>query len=195
MTTMIAKQKADSYLSLWEIPPGYLNITGMLNNYSPDSGISSWGVVWLQGCMRNCINCSNSRSQSFAIDRLISVDSLAKIIINPHNRGVTFSGGEPFWQAPALVELAKQAKTVGLNVMAFSCFSLERLQSPYAPAKSRELLEQLDVLVENSYMESIPIDSQEFILSQKRRAHIFDPGLKASMSNYLRMVYSIEDFV
>ena len=193
MTTMTAKQKTDSYLSLLEIPPGYLNITGLVN-CSPDSGLGSRAVVWLQGCLRQCPDCFNPQYQSFDSNRLISIDNLAKIIIsNPHNEGVTFSGGEPFWQAPALTELAKQVKAAGLNVMAFSCFSLDRLQSPYAPARSKELLAQLDVLVDSFCVESIKVD-RESTISQNQRAHIFNPALQESMTYYLRMVYSIEDF-
>ena len=194
MTTMTAKKRTDSYSSLLEIPPGYLNIMG-LANCSPDSGLGSQAVVWLQGCMQKCPDCFNPESQSFESNRLISIDDLAKIIIsNPHNKGVTFSGGEPFWQAPALVELAKQVKAAGLNVMALSCFSLEKLQSPYAPARSKELLAQLDVFVDSSCVKSIKVDEEESVISQNQRAYIFNPALRESMTYYLKMVYSIEDF-
>ncbi len=192
---MKTKQKVDPYLSLLEIPPGYLNITGLING-SSNSGLGSRAVVWLQGCMRECSNCFNPHSQSFDSNRLISIDNLAKIITsNPQNEGVIFSGGEPFWQAPSLTELAKQLKAAGLNAMAFTCFSLERLQSPYAPAKSKELLAQLDVLVDNSGVESIKTDDKEPVISQGRRVHILNPALRESMTYYLKMVYSIEDFV
>lgn len=190
---MKTKQKVDPYLSLLEIPPGYLNITGLING-SSNSGLGLRAVVWLQGCMRGCSDCFNPYSQSFASNRLISIDNLAKIITsNPQNQRVTFSGGEPFWQAPALTELAKQVKAAGLNVMAFSCFSLERLQSPYAPARSQELLAQLDVLVDRSSIKSVKADKKESGNSPDRRVHIFNPALKESMAYYLEIVYSISD--
>ena len=92
---------------------------------------------------------------------------------------VTFSGGEPFWQAPALTELAKKVKAVGLNVMSFTGFTLEELRSPYAPAKSQELLAQLDILIDGPFVESLAINSSESpVSSRNQRVHIFNPALQ-----------------
>jgi organic radical activating enzyme len=56
-----------------------------------------------------CPGCFNPASWSFEIDQLISIDALVqKILSNSCNEGVAFSGGEPFWQASALVEVSRQ---------------------------------------------------------------------------------------
>jgi len=92
------------------IPAGYLNIMGYVDE-SEVNGPGVRAVVWVQGCDRRCSNCFNSQSWSFEINQLIAVDDLAnQILSNPRNQGVTFSGGEPFWQAIALTQLAKQLK-------------------------------------------------------------------------------------
>ena len=84
-----------------EIPPGYLNIMGYVDE-SEVNGPGCRAVVWVQGCKRECAACFNPASWSFEINQLIAVDELAeKILSNPRNEGVTFSGGEPFLQAPA----------------------------------------------------------------------------------------------
>ena len=65
--------------------------------------------------------------------------------------GVTFSGGEPFEQAEALLPLAKELKAQGYHLMAFSGFTLEQLvQKP----ECRALLEQLDLLVDGPFIEA-----------------------------------------
>ncbi len=98
------------------------------------NGPGNRAVVWVQGCDRECSGCFNIESWSFAANQLIAIDELAeKIISNPNNTGVTFSGGEPFWQAPELTELAKKLKVKGLNVMSFSGFTLSELRSAKAP--------------------------------------------------------------
>lgn len=75
------------------------------------NGPGSRAVVWLQGCQRECDGCFNPESWSFEINQLISIEQLTtKILNNPKNTGVTFSGGEPFWQATALTEVAKKLK-------------------------------------------------------------------------------------
>ncbi|GAB4350414.1 MAG: 4Fe-4S single cluster domain-containing protein [Leptolyngbyaceae cyanobacterium] len=171
--------KTNPYLSLLEIPAGYLNIMGYVDE-SEVNGPGSRAVVWVQGCLRECPGCFNPDSWSFEINELISVDALAeRILSNPNNEGVTFSGGEPFWQAPALAALARQVKAAGLSVMSFTGFTLEQLQDDYAPAGAQELLEQLDILIDGPYIESLAIHSPDCpVSSRNQRVHIFNPAFK-----------------
>jgi anaerobic ribonucleoside-triphosphate reductase activating protein len=171
--------KKNPYLELMEIPPGYLNLMGYVNE-SEVNGPGCRAVVWVQGCLRECPGCFNPDSWSFEINQLMSVDTLVeKITSNPRNEGVTFSGGEPFWQAPALADLARKVKARGLNVMSFTGFTLERLQSEYAPAGSQDLLSQLDILVDGPYIQSLALNSPDSpVSSTNQRVHIFNPALK-----------------
>ena len=175
----MSKTKIDPYLKLLEIPPGHLNIMGYVDA-SEVNGPGSRAVVWLQGCQRECEGCFNPESWSFEINQLISVEDLvAKILNNPQNTGVTFSGGEPFWQAPALTEVAKKVKAAGLNVMSFTGFTLEKLQSEYAPASSQELLAQLDILIDGAYVKSLAVnDPDSLVSSSNQRVHVFNPELE-----------------
>ncbi len=159
-----------------EIPPGYLNIMGYIDE-SEVNGPGSRAVVWVQGCKRECPGCFNPASWSFEKNQLIAVDELAeKILSNPRNEGVTFSGGEPFWQASALTQLAQRLKAADLNVMSFSGFTLQELQSDDAPVGARDLLEQLDILVDGPYVESLAINSPDSLVSSRnQRVHVFNP--------------------
>ena len=73
---------------------------------------------------------------------------------NPHLRGVTFSGGEPFEQVPALIELAKMCKEAGLSLMSYSGYTLEELEGRNDP-DTDEFLGMLDVLVDGRYDEKL----------------------------------------
>lgn len=175
----MTQQKTHPYLSLVEVPPGYLNIMGYVDA-SEVNGPGSRAVVWVQGCMRECQGCFNVASWPFEINELISIDRLAeKILADPRNQGVTFSGGEPFWQAPALSILATKLKTAGLNIMSFTGFTLEQLQSDYAPAGAQDLLSQLDILIDGAYIESLAINSPNSpVSSSNQRVHVFNPTLE-----------------
>ena len=166
-----------------EIPPGYLNIMGYVDE-SEVNGPGCRAVVWVQGCKRECPGCFNVESWSFEINQLIAVDELAdKILSQPRNKGVTFSGGEPFWQAPALTQLAKKLKAAGLNVMSFSGFTLKELQSENAPSGAQALLEQLDILVDGAYVESLAINSPDSLVSSRnQRVHVFNPALQDQLN-------------
>jgi anaerobic ribonucleoside-triphosphate reductase activating protein len=170
------EKQTNPSLALMEIPPGYLNIMGYVDE-SEVNGPGCRAVVWVQGCLRECPSCFNPESWSFEINQLISVDNLAeKILSNPRNTGVTFSGGEPFWQAPALANLARKLKVAGLNVMSFTGFTLEKLQSEYGPAGAKDLLEQLDILIDGPYVESQKVNSPNSpVSSSNQQVRVFNP--------------------
>ena len=144
------------------------------------NGPGSRAVVWLQGCSRECDGCFNPQSWSFEINQLISVNELTeKILANPNNTGVTFSGGEPFWQASALTQVAIKVKEAGLNVMSFTGFTLEQLQSENAPISSQELLGQLDILIDGAFVKSLAVNAPKSLVSSaNQKVHIFNPDFK-----------------
>jgi anaerobic ribonucleoside-triphosphate reductase activating protein len=176
-------QTKNPYFKLMEIPPGYLNIMGYVDE-SEVNGPGSRAVVWVQGCLRECPGCFNPASWSFEINQLITVDALVhQILRNPSNQGVTFSGGEPFWQAPALAEVARRVKAAGLSVMSFTGFTWEQLQLPLAPAGAQDLLEQLDILVDGAYVEALATHSPDSLVSSSnQRVHVFNPAFQDQLS-------------
>ncbi len=165
--------------TLPDIPDGYVNIMGYVDE-SEVNGPGTRAVVWVQGCLRACSGCFNPESWPFEVNQLIPIDELAdKILSNPRNQGVTFSGGEPFWQAPALAELGKKIKAAGLNLMSFTGFTLAELQSPSAPGGADALLDQLDILIDGPYVESLAIHSPDSpVSSRNQRIHIFNEAFK-----------------
>jgi anaerobic ribonucleoside-triphosphate reductase activating protein len=154
-----------------------LNIMGYLNR-SEVNGPGCRAVVWVQGCWRECPDCFNPSSWSFAVNQLVSVEELAeRILSEPFNQGVTFSGGEPFLQAPALAALAKQIKTAGLNVMSFTGYTLSELRSPNALKGAEDLLDQLDILIDGPYVSALAIHAPNSpVSSRNQRLHVFNPA-------------------
>ncbi len=174
----MTQSEANFNLQPVQIPAGYINIMGYVDE-SEVNGPGSRAVVWVQGCARECPGCFNPTSWSFSINQLIAIDDLVKkILSNSQNEGVTFSGGEPFWQASSLAEVARQVKAVGLNVMSFTGFTLAKLRSPSAPPGSEDLLAQLDLLIDGPYIESLAINQpNSLVSSSNQRVHIFNPNL------------------
>lgn len=166
-------------LDLLQIPVGHLNLMGYVDE-SEVNGPGCRAVVWVQGCLRQCPSCFSPDSWSFEINQLVTVKALAhQILSNSRNTGVTFSGGEPFWQAPALVQLARLVKAAGLNVMAFTGFTLEQLHDPYGPAGAADLLQELDLLIDGPYIKALAVQSPNFpVFSSNQRLHIFNPQLQ-----------------
>jgi len=179
----MTKQTEKLSPELTQIPAGYLNIMGYVDE-SEVNGPGSRAVVWVQGCKRECGGCFNPASWSFEINQLISVEELAnKILSNSNNQGVTFSGGEPFLQATALAELAKRLKAAGLSVMSFTGFTLGELQANDAPVGAKELLSELDLLIDGPFLESQAINSPDSLVSSRnQQVRVFNPEFEDKLN-------------
>jgi len=71
-------------------------------------------VLWVRGCTRRCAGCCNPEFQEFGNSDLRSPAEVAGLLLaTPDIEGVTFSGGEPFAQAEALVRVAELAQSAG----------------------------------------------------------------------------------
>ena len=82
-------------------------------------------VVFFQGCTLACRGCFNPETHAFAGTE-VTVDAVAERVLNAHKEhgleGVTFSGGEPMQQAPALLELMQILRQQVPN-LSFGMFS------------------------------------------------------------------------
>lgn len=109
-------------------------------------------VLFLQGCRLHCPGCQNPQTWEFDGGTLVPADEvLTRIKANPLVHGVTFSGGEPFEQAEALLPLALELRKQGYHLMAFTGYTLEMLlQKP----ECRAFLETMDLLVDGPYVEA-----------------------------------------
>ncbi|WMJ23233.1 anaerobic ribonucleoside-triphosphate reductase activating protein [Paludicola sp. MB14-C6] len=109
-------------------------------------------VIFTQGCPHNCEGCHNPDTHDFAKGYFESTQVLfEQIKSNPLLKGITLSGGEPFCQAEALLDLVKKVKAIGKDVWAYSGYTYEQLQQQPQPF-AKELLNEVDVLVDGKFV-------------------------------------------
>lgn len=106
-------------------------------------------VIWTQGCSHHCKGCHNPETWDFNGGYLTDTEEVKKKIDELSLQdGITFSGGDPFFQIQACTEIAKYAKKRGLNVWAYTGFVFEDLlDNP----KAIEFLKYIDVLVDGPF--------------------------------------------
>ncbi|MBQ0061702.1 MAG: anaerobic ribonucleoside-triphosphate reductase activating protein [Bacteroidales bacterium] len=105
--------------------------------------------IYFAGCTHHCNGCHNPQSWDAAAGKPMSIDEIIKVI-DYNDFNVTFSGGDPFFQADAVAELAKAIKErLGKNIWCYTGFTWEQLMHTpsYLP-----LLEQIDVLVDSPFV-------------------------------------------
>jgi anaerobic ribonucleoside-triphosphate reductase activating protein len=111
-------------------------------------------VIFVQGCTRHCIGCHNPDTWDFdGGQEMDTGEILSQIGGGRLIRGVTFSGGEPFELAAVCALLAEQIKTLGLDIVTYTGYTFEELQTKStADEDVKRLLEATDILVDGPFI-------------------------------------------
>lgn len=109
-------------------------------------------TLFVQGCPHQCPGCHNPQTWDVSGGNECDTDILfSQIRRNPLLEGVTFSGGEPFVWAEGLAQLGAKLKQSGLNIMTYTGYTWEELNSEQAPKGAAELLAVTDILVDGRF--------------------------------------------
>ena len=108
--------------------------------------------IYCAGCNHQCPGCHNPQSWSFDGGREMTTEEIMKIIVADPYANVTFSGGDPMYQATGFLVLAREIhKCTNKDIWCYTGFTFESLINP----EQRELLEQIDVLVDGPFIEKL----------------------------------------
>ena len=126
-------------------------------------------ALFCQGCPHGCPGCHNPETHPFSGGVPWSPSAvLEQIHRHPLCRGVTFSGGEPFCQAGALLPLAKTLRAEGYELAAYTGYTYEQL-TRHGTAEQKELLSLLHTLVDGPFLQEQKNLTLRFRGSQNQR--------------------------
>ena len=106
--------------------------------------------IYCAGCPNHCPECHNPQSWDINHGTMTSTEEIMKEIMSDPFANVTFSGGDPMFQAAGFAELAREIrKQSNKTIWCFTGFTFEKLlKNP----QQKELLQLIDVLVDGPYM-------------------------------------------
>lgn len=108
--------------------------------------------IYCAGCRHQCKGCHNPQSWDFNGGREMTTQELMKIILADPYANVTFTGGDPMYQCDGFAELARAIHTqTNKDIWCFTGFTYEMLIT----RAQRELLYEIDVLVDGPYIERL----------------------------------------
>lgn len=110
-------------------------------------------VFFSQGCIHNCKGCFNPDTHPFDGGEIRDMDELIQDVKeNPMIKGITFSGGDPFEQADKFSYMAKEFKTLGLNIWSYTGYKFEYILAHLDRREGwRDLINNLDGLVDGRF--------------------------------------------
>jgi len=130
-----------------------MRIAGTVNDSIVD-GPGLRFTIFAQGCPHHCPGCHNPSTHDQNGGHEEDTQALIeKMLKNPLLSGVTLSGGEPFLQSAACLEIAKAAHAANLNVWAYTGYTWEHLMRENDPDRMA-LLREVDVLVDGPFIAS-----------------------------------------
>ena len=104
-------------------------------------------VVFVQGCAHHCPGCHNPETWDFNGGNEVEPELIANDFKRrKHLDGITLSGGDPFYQQEACLELLRLLP--GVNVWIYTGFEYEEI-------KGTALAKAADVLVTGPYIEEL----------------------------------------
>ena len=117
-------------------------------------GIGIRAVVWTQGCSHNCPGCHNPGTHDFNGGEEVELEDVKDALSDLRFQdGVTFSGGDPFFQPAACAELAKHIHDLGMNVWCYTGFLYEDLITASTKKKAiMDFLQEIDILVDGPFI-------------------------------------------
>lgn len=133
---------------------GSIKIAGIIKESIVDGpGIRM--VIFTQGCKHNCKNCHNPETHDINGGYDIEIDEIISMIDkNPLLDGITLSGGDPLLQIEESLELAKKVKDKKLNIILYTGYKFEDILLDLKENSIlRELLNQIDILIDGKYIE------------------------------------------
>ena len=106
--------------------------------------------IYCAGCAHHCPGCHNPQSWDFGGGHEATVDELLEIIRSDEFSNVTFTGGDPLYQAEAFTELARRIKEeTGKTIWCYTGFTYEEIQKDPELA---QILPYIDVLVDGPFI-------------------------------------------
>lgn len=142
--------------------------------------------IYCAGCVNRCFGCHNPQSWDINHGTMTDVDEIFETICQYDFNNITFTGGDPMYQALAFAELAKKIKAeTSKNIWCYTGYTFEQiLESP----EKRELLNYVDVLVDGKF--DIAQRDENLLFRGSRNQRLIDVQASLQQGKVVEYIYN-----
>lgn len=125
--------------------------------------------IYCAGCRHACPGCHNPETWAFDQGREMTVAEIMRVIVSDPYANVTFSGGDPMYQAAGFAELARAIhQQTNKDIWCYTGFTFESL----IHQDQRELLAEIDVLVDGPFIQKLR--DEDLLFRGSSNQHLID---------------------
>lgn len=110
-------------------------------------------AIYCAGCPNACPGCHNPESWNIRNGKMMETDEVLAYVLADEFADVTFSGGDPMFQADGFAELARKIKANSSK--SIWCYTGYRYEDLLRRPQQAELLRWIDVLVDGGFVETL----------------------------------------
>lgn len=110
-------------------------------------------AIYCAGCPNACPGCHNPESWNIRNGKMMETDEVLAYVLADEFADVTFSGGDPMFQADGFAELARKIKANSSK--SIWCYTGYRYEDLLRCPQQAELLRWIDVLVDGRFVETL----------------------------------------
>lgn len=109
--------------------------------------------IYCAGCVNACKGCHNPSTWDINAGTMTSTEDILKEVLSDEFADVTFTGGDPMYQAEGFAELAEAIK--GSSRKTIWCYTGYLFENLVKKSDTQHLLQTIDVLVDGRFEESL----------------------------------------
>ncbi len=143
-----------------------INVLRVLHDTTVD-GPGFRTSIYCAGCRHQCPGCHNPQSWAFGTGKDRSTDDLLEEILADPFADVTFTGGDPLFQAEGFAELAARIKKESDKTI--WCYTGFRYEDLLHNDMAQRLLQYIDVLVDGPFVQRLRDEGLLFRGSSNQR--------------------------
>ena len=147
-------------------------------------------ALFCAGCSHKCNNCHNPKTWDINNGTFLPVQKVYDILDLDRDfyrlQGVTFTGGDPMFQAKAFCELAKMIReNTELDIWCYTGYLFEDIVN--SQDEKYELLKLVDVLVDGQYIDELQDTTLDYRGSSNQRIIDVPESLKQNAAILLEL--------
>ena len=152
--------------------------------------------VWFQGCTIRCKGCMSVHTWEFDERFLMDVEEVIDVVNSYPTDKLTISGGEPFDQPDALMEILKGVRKTKKDILVYTGYTFNKVKERW-----KDILGFIDVLIAGPFIEGEDTcimwkgsNNQEIVVLNESLKHEYSKFIRAKKGKKLQLVESRGQF-